>query len=152
MPDGFPPEPGIFYRQTLIRECKMPVLETTKTTGGMAMQLFAWDSVQKEQMNPSVWRKVVNGEKMTVAQIFISKDGTVPVHQHENEQMSYVMEGALKFDIGGQELIVRKGEIVHIPSNVPHGVVALEDTFNFEIFVPVRQDWLAGQDDYLRKR
>ena len=75
----------------------------------------------------------------------------MPVHHHENEQMSYVLEGALKFDIGGQEVIVRKGEIVHIPSNVPHGVVALEDTLNFEIFVPVRQDWLTGQDNYLRK-
>ncbi|HET7100965.1 MAG TPA: cupin domain-containing protein [Terriglobia bacterium] len=115
------------------------------------MQLFAWESVRKEQMNPNVWRKVVNGERMTVAQIHITKDGVVPVHHHENEQMSYVVEGALKFDIGGQEVIVRKGEIVHIPSNVPHGVVALEDTFNLEIFVPVRQDWMTGQDDYLRK-
>ncbi len=115
------------------------------------MQLFAWDKVQKEQMNPSVWRKVVNGEKMTVAHIGTSKDGVVPVHKHENEQMSYVLEGALKFDIGGQEVIVRKGEIVHIPSNVPHGVVALEDSLALEIFVPVRQDWLTGKDDYLRK-
>lgn len=115
------------------------------------MRLYAWDSVRKEQMNPKVWRKVVNGEKTTVAQISISKGGVVPVHHHENEQMSYVMEGALKFDIGGQEVIVRPGEILHIPSNVPHGVVALEDTFNLEIFVPVRGDWLTGQDDYLRK-
>jgi len=129
----------------------MPVLENRCITGGIAMELFAWDSVQKEQMNPKIWRKVVNGEKMTVAQIFIARDGVVPVHQHENEQMSYVLEGALKFDIGGQEVIVRKGEIVHIPANVPHGVVALEDTFDIEIFVPVRQDWLTGQDDYLRK-
>ena len=115
------------------------------------MQLFPWDSVPKEQMNPKVWRKVVNGEKMTVAQISIAKDGAVPVHQHENEQMTYVMEGALKFDIGGREVIVRKGEILHIPSNVPHGGVALEDALSLEIFVPVRQDWLTGQDDYLRK-
>ena len=115
------------------------------------MQLYQWDSVRKEEMNPKIWRKVVNGEKMTVAQIFIAKDGVVPVHQHENEQMSYVLEGAVKFDVGGQEVIVRKGEIVHIPANVPHGVVALEDTFDIEIFVPVRQDWLTGQDDYLRK-
>ncbi len=115
------------------------------------MRLYAWDSVRKEQMNPKFWRKVVTGEKMTVAQIFISKDGVVPVHRHENEQMSYVLEGALKFDIGGQEVTVRKGEIVHIPSNVPHGVVALEDTFDIEVFAPVRTDWLTGEDDYLRK-
>jgi quercetin dioxygenase-like cupin family protein len=115
------------------------------------MQLFAWESIRKEQMNDSIWRKVVNGEKMTMAQICIIKDGIVPVHQHDNEQMSYVIEGALKFDIAGQEVTVRKGEILHIPSNVPHGVVALEDTLNLEIFVPVRQDWIAGQDAYLRR-
>ena len=115
------------------------------------MQLVAWDSVRKEQMNPKIWRKVVTGEKMTVAQIFIAKDGVVPVHQHENEQMTYVMEGVLKFDIAGKEVIVRKGDILHIPSNVPHGGVALEDSVSIEIFVPVRQDWLTGQDDYLRK-
>lgn len=115
------------------------------------MQLFAWDSVRKEQMNSSIWRKVVNGEKMTMAQISIAKGGVVPVHQHENEQMTYVIEGAVKFDIAGQEVIVRKGEILHIPSNVPHAVVALEDTVNLEIFAPVRQDWITGQDHYLRK-
>ncbi|HET9178990.1 MAG TPA: cupin domain-containing protein [Terriglobia bacterium] len=115
------------------------------------MQLFAWESMRKEQMNASIWRKVVNGEKMTMAQLSIDKGGVVPVHQHENEQMSYVVEGALKFDIAGQEVIVRKGEILHIPLNVPHGVVALEDTLSLEIFVPVRQDWMTGQDDYLRR-
>ena len=115
------------------------------------MQLFAWDSVRKEQMNPKVSRKVVNGERMTVAQISIARDGAVPVHQHENEQMTCVMEGVLKFDIAGKETVVRKGEILLIPSNVPHGVVALEDALSLEIFVPVREDWLTGQDDYLRK-
>ena len=115
------------------------------------MQLYSWDSVRKEQMNPKVSRRVVNGEKMTVAEISIAKDGAVPVHQHENEQMTHVVEGVLKFDIGGKEVIVRKGEILHIPSNVPHGGVALEDSVSVEIFVPVRQDWLTGQDDYLRK-
>ena len=115
------------------------------------MQLYAWDSVRKEQMNPQIWRKVVTGEKMTVAQIFIARDGVVPLHQHENEQMSYVLDGALKFEIGGQEIVVRKGEIVHIPSNVPHTAVALEDTLDLDIFTPPRADWLTGQDDYLRK-
>lgn len=115
------------------------------------MEMFAWDSVRKEQMNPRIWRKVVTGDKLTVAQIHIDKDGVVPTHQHENEQMCYIVEGALKFQIQGQEIIARKGEIVQIPSNVPHSVVALEDSFNIEIFTPVRKDWLTGQDDYLRK-
>ncbi|MEJ2009597.1 MAG: cupin domain-containing protein [Acidobacteriota bacterium] len=115
------------------------------------MPLFAWDSVQKEQLNPKIWRKMVTGDKLTVAQIQIAKDGVVPMHQHENEQMSYILEGALKFEIGGQEVVVRKGEIVQIPANVPHSAVALEDTFDIDIFTPVRKDWLTGRDDYLRK-
>lgn len=115
------------------------------------MQSYRWDSVRKEQMNPKVWRKVVNGQLLTVAQFFIAKDGVVPVHQHENEQMTHVLEGALKFEISGQVVVVRQGEIVHIPPNIPHGVVALEDTINLEIFTPVRRDWLVGKDNYLRK-
>jgi unsaturated pyranuronate lyase len=115
------------------------------------MPLFQWDTVRKEQMNPKIWRKVVHGEKLTIAQLYIAKDGAVPVHHHENEQMSYVVEGALKFNLDGKEVIVRKDEILHIPPNVPHGVVALEDTFDIEIFSPIRSDWLTGQDAYLRK-
>ena len=115
------------------------------------MPLYAWATVNKEQLNSKIWRKVVNGEKLTIAQLSVAKDGTVPVHHHENEQLSYVLEGAFKFDVGGKEVIVRKGEILQIPANIPHGVVALEDTFGIEIFTPVRADWLTGQDDYLRK-
>jgi unsaturated pyranuronate lyase len=115
------------------------------------MPLFQWDTVRKEQMNSKIWRKVVNGEKLTLAQIYLAKDGVVPIHHHENEQMSYVVEGALKFNLDGQEVIVRKDEILLIPPNIPHGVVALEDTFDIEIFSPIRADWLTGQDDYLRK-
>jgi unsaturated pyranuronate lyase len=129
----------------------MPRQDIAKICGGSAMQLFDWGAVRKEQMNPKIWRKVINGERITLAQIFIAKDGVVPTHHHDNEQMSYVLEGALKFEIGGEEVIVRKGEVVHIPSNVPHGVVALEDTFDIEIFSPVRLDWLNGKDDYLRR-
>ena len=115
------------------------------------MQLFDWETVRKEQMNPKIWRKVITGEKITLAQIFIAKDGIVPTHQHENEQMSYIAQGALKFEISDREIMVRKGEVVHIPANVPHGVVALEDTLSIEIFSPIRKDWLTGNDDYLRK-
>ena len=115
------------------------------------MQLFDWETVRKEQMNPNIWRKVITGEKITLAQIFIAKDGIVPTHQHENEQMSYIAQGALKFEISDREIMVRKGEVVHIPANVPHGVVALEDTLSIEIFSPIRKDWLTGNDDYLRK-
>ena len=115
------------------------------------MKLFSWDSVRKEQLNSKIWRKIVTGDKIMVAQVFIDKDGVVPLHQHENEQMTYIMEGALKFEVGGQEVTVRKGQVLHIPSNVPHSAIALEDTLDVDIFTPPRADWLTGQDDYLRK-
>jgi len=115
------------------------------------MQLFSWDEVRTEVMNPKIRRKVISGERAMVAQVFIAKGAVVPTHQHESEQLTYIMEGALKFDIEGREVIVRKGEVLHIPSNVPHRAVALEDTLDLDIFSPIRLDWLTGQDDYLRR-
>jgi len=115
------------------------------------MQLFAWKTVKKEVMNPKIWRKVITGEKAMVAQVFIVKGGVVPTHQHESEQLTYIMEGALKFELEGMEVVVRAGEVLHIPSNVPHRAVALEDTLDLDIFSPIRLDWLTGKDDYLRK-
>ena len=114
------------------------------------MQLLAWDTVKKEVMNEKIWRKVVSGEKAMAAQVFIVKGGLVPTHQHESEQLSYIIEGALKFELEGKEIVVRSGEVLRIPSNVPHLAVALEDTFDMDIFSPIRIDWLTGKDDYLR--
>lgn len=115
------------------------------------MEQFAWETVKKEVMNPKVWRKVITGEKAMLAQVFIAKGGVVPTHQHESEQISYIVEGALKFEMEGKEVVVRSGEVLHIPSNVPHSAVALEDTLDLDIFSPIRVDWLSGNDDYLRK-
>ena len=115
------------------------------------MQHFSWETVKKEVMNDKLWRKVITGEKAMVGQIFIAKGGVVPTHQHESEQLSYIVEGALKFELEGKEVVVRKGEVIHIPSNVPHRAVALEDTLDLDIFSPIRIDWLTGKDDYLRK-
>jgi len=115
------------------------------------MRLFSWDEVRTEVMNPKISRKVITGDRAMVAQVFIAKDGVVPIHQHESEQLTYIIEGALKFELEGREVVVRKGEVLHIPSNVPHRAVALEDTLDLDIFSPVRVDWLTGQDGYLRK-
>ena len=115
------------------------------------MQRFNWDTVKKEVMNPKIWRKVISGEKAMIAQVFIAKDGVVPTHQHESEQISYIISGALKFELDGQEITIHAGEVLHIPSNVPHKAVALEDTLDLDVFSPIRTDWLTGQDDYLRK-
>ena len=115
------------------------------------MQVFSWDAVKKEVMNEKIWRKVISGEKAMLAQIFIAKDGVVPKHQHESEQFTYVQEGAIKLEMEGKEVVLQKGQILLVPSNVPHSAVALEDYFGLEIFSPIRIDWLTGQDDYLRK-
>jgi quercetin dioxygenase-like cupin family protein len=115
------------------------------------MPLFAWEKVKTEVLNDKISRKVISGEKMTMAQIFIAKDGEVPVHHHENEQFSSVLAGTLRFEFEGREIVARPGDVLHIPSNVPHRVVALEDSLALDVFSPIRADWLSGQDDYLRR-
>ncbi|HLN00133.1 MAG TPA: cupin domain-containing protein [Bryobacteraceae bacterium] len=115
------------------------------------MRLFSWDEVKTEVMNPNLKRKVITGEKAMVAQVFIAKGGVVPEHRHESEQLTYIMEGALEFELEGKTVVVRKGEVLHIPSNVPHRAVALEDTLDLDIFSPIRLDWLDGTDHYLRR-
>ena len=115
------------------------------------MEHFTWKTVNTEKMSEKISRKVITGEKAMVAQVFLVKDAVVPTHQHESEQIVYILEGALQFQLEGKEVVVRAGEVLHIPSNVPHSAVALEDTLDLDIFSPIRTDWLKGQDDYLRK-
>jgi quercetin dioxygenase-like cupin family protein len=86
-----------------------------------------------------------------VAQVYIKKDGVVPLHQHESEQITYILEGALKFELQGREVTVHKGEVLMIPSNVPHRAVALEDTLDLDVFAPIRHDWVEKDDEYLRR-
>ncbi len=107
------------------------------------MQIHSWDALPKEAVSEKLWRRSVSGERMTMAQLLFAKGGTVPRHQHENEQWTYVLEGALRFTVGEEEVIVRGGEILCIPPNVPHGAVALEDSVDLEVFSPVRTDWMT---------
>jgi len=106
----------------------------------------------KEQLNDLIGRKMVVGEKAMAAQVFIAKGGVVPEHHHEAEQITYILEGALQFHIEGQDIVVNKGQVLVIPSNVPHSAVALEDTLDLDLFSPLRYDWLNKTDDYLRKK
>ena len=115
------------------------------------MQHFTLGTINKEVMNPKIWRQVIFGERITFAHIVFTKGAVVPTHQHESEQITYITEGALQFQMEGQEIVVRKGEVLVIPSNVPHSGLALEDTDDLEIFSPIRVDWLTGKDDYLRQ-
>lgn len=115
------------------------------------MEHFTWDSVPLEVMSDMISRKIISGEKAMVAQVFLKKGDVVPEHQHESEQITYILEGSLKFELEGKEVIVNKGEVLRIPSYVPHRAVALEDTLDLDIFSPIRQDWLAKDDAYLRR-
>jgi quercetin dioxygenase-like cupin family protein len=117
----------------------------------MTHKFQPWDSVPLETMSDVISRKVISGEKAMVAQVFIKKDGVVPEHHHESEQITYILEGALKFELEGREVVVRAGEVLHIPSNVPHRAVALEDTLDLDVFSPIRVDWLTKHDEYLRR-
>jgi quercetin dioxygenase-like cupin family protein len=112
---------------------------------------FIWDAMPKEILSPTIARKIITGEKAMVAQVFIAKGGVVPLHQHESEQITYILEGALQFDLEGRRVVVHAGEVLHIPSNVPHQAVALEDTLDLDIFSPIRTDWLTRHDEYLRR-
>lgn len=114
---------------------------------------YRWDDLPTEALSPLLSRKLVTGERMMLAHVYLKKGCIVPLHQHENEQISYVLEGALRFWIGGEdgeEIIVRAGEVLHLPANVPHKAEALEDTLDVDVFSPPRQDWLDGTDAYLR--
>ena len=115
------------------------------------MKHYTWDSVPLEVMSEVISRKVISGQKAMVAQVFLKKDAVVPEHHHESEQVTYILEGALKFELEGREVIVRQGEVLHIPSNVPHRAVAIEDTLDLDIFSPIRTDWLTKDDAYLRR-
>jgi len=115
------------------------------------MQHLVWESVKKEILNDKLWRQIVSGDKVMAARLWLFKDCVIPLHHHESEQISLVFEGALKFELEGREVIVRAGEVLVIPSNVPHTALALEDTIGIDVFSPIRQDWLDGTDAYLRK-
>jgi quercetin dioxygenase-like cupin family protein len=116
---------------------------------------YRWDDLPRESLNPLLDRRLITCERMMIAHVYLKKGCVVPRHQHENEQLTYVLEGALHFFLGddeSEEVVVRAGEVLTIPSNVPHKAVALEDTLDVDVFSPPRQDWLSGTDAYLRGR
>lgn len=115
---------------------------------------YRWDDMPKENLGPLLDRRLITGDRMMLAHVYLKKGCVVPRHQHENEQLTYVVEGALHFWIGedeSEEITIRAGEVLHIPSNTWHKAEALEDTLDVDIFSPPRADWLAKTDDYLRK-
>ena len=115
---------------------------------------YRWTDMPKERVHASLDRRLVTGERMMLAHVYLKTGCIVPRHRHENEQITYILEGALHFWIGedeSQEITLRAGEVLHIPSNVWHKAEALEDTLDVDVFDPPRQDWLEKTDAYLRK-
>lgn len=115
------------------------------------MNVYRWELIEKEQMNPLVSRQVIHGETMTVARIHLSRGAVVPLHSHPNEQITLLQSGRLRFTIGDEERVIEAGETVQIPPEAPHSVEALEDSLAVDLFCPVREDWIRGDDAYLRR-
>ena len=119
-----------------------------------AVRHFRWADIPEERVTDVISRKLITGDAMMIAQVFLKKDALVPQHSHHHEQITFIVSGALHFSIGAdraREVVVRAGEVLHIPSNVPHEARALEDTLDVDVFSPPRQDWLDGTDTYFRK-
>jgi quercetin dioxygenase-like cupin family protein len=113
-----------------------------------------WNDLPRERLGPLLERRYVSGSHLTVAQFFLAKGCVVPTHQHESEQVANVLQGCLRFRLGadgGEVIDVRGGEVLMIPSQLPHSAEALEDSVVFDSFSPVRTDWLERRDDYLRR-
>lgn len=111
-----------------------------------------WEELPRERVTDDIARRLVTGDRIMMAHVYLDEGSVVPRHAHENEQMTYILEGALRFSVGeegdAEEVIVRAGEVLHLPSGVPHEAEALEDTLDLDVFCPPRQDWLDSTDDY----
>lgn len=113
-----------------------------------------WDDIPAEPLKGTITRRLISSERMMIAHVYLKKGDDVPRHAHHNEQLTYILEGALHFwfgENGEREITVRAGEVLVIPSNVPHRALALEDTLDVDVFNPPREDWLNGADAYLRR-
>ena len=116
---------------------------------------FNWEGMEREFVVDGIERRIISAERMMLTHVYLKRGAVVPLHSHDNEQLTYVLEGALRFWLGGEEsepVDVRAGEVLVIPSNVPHKAEALEDTLDVDVFSPPRQDWLDKTDDYFRRK
>ena len=121
---------------------------------GRRATLHRWDGMPKERLSDAIERRFITGERVMLAHFYLKKGAVVPPHAHDNEQITYVLEGHLRLRLGenGEEIVdVRSGEVLCIPPGVTHGAEALEDTLDVDVFSPPRQDWLDQTDDYLRR-
>src|SRR5258706_13129527 len=118
------------------------------------VSFYRWDSMKKERVSDMLERRLITGDRVMLAHVYLKKGCVVPKHSHENEQFTYILEGALRFLVGeegAEEIVVRAGEVLHLPANLPHEAHALEDTLDMDVFYPPRADWLNKTDPSLRK-
>lgn len=116
---------------------------------------YRWDDMPVENVTPLLDRRLITGDQMMIAHVYLKKGCIVPKHSHHNEQITYIIDGELKFWIGEDEsqiVHVKAGEVLTIPSNVPHKAEAIVDTLDVDVFNPPRQDWIDKTDDYLRRK
>jgi len=114
---------------------------------------YRWEDLPKEKLTEFLDRRIITGNQAMLTHVYMKKGCVVPLHHHQNEQLTYVLEGALKLWVGDkeeEEHLIRPGEVLVIPGNVPHRAEALEDTLDVDVFSPPRQDWLDKTDHYLR--
>jgi len=114
------------------------------------LQFIPWHTIPLENLNPLLQRQFVVGQEIMLARVLLKKGCIVPEHSHHNEQLTYILDGALKFWIDGREIVVHAGEVLCIPANMPHKAEALEDTVDLDVFNPPRVDWINRTDQYLR--
>lgn len=123
-----------------------------KSAAKAGLQHVPWHAVSLEDLNPLLQRQFVVGQEIMLARVLLKKGCIVPEHSHHNEQLTYILQGALKFWIDGREIVVHAGEVLTIPSNMPHKAEAMEDTVDLDIFSPPRADWINKTDQYLRNK
>jgi quercetin dioxygenase-like cupin family protein len=126
-----------------------PQLVARKAQSG-DLKYIPWNTVELETMNPLLQRQLIVGQDIMIARVLLKKGCIVPLHSHHNEQVTYILEGALKFWIDGKEIVVNAGEVLTIPRNMPHKAEALVDTIDLDVFNPPRADWINKEDQYLR--
>ena len=135
-----------------LQECR-PRSESIQEMTNSKVQRFKWDDMPKEKLNDLIDRRIITGEKVMLTHVYLKKGAMVPMHSHFNEQITYILEGKLKFWIESEDadpITVGPGDVLVLPSNLSHKAEALEDTLDVDIFAPPREDWLKKEDDYLR--
>ena len=148
MPKSKPKSKAKAASKTKPRTAKVAVSNPAPVSA--ALQHIPWHTIPLEDLNPLLQRQFVVGQEIMLARVLLKKGCIVPEHSHHNEQLTYIVEGALKFYIDGKEIVVHAGEVLCIPSNMPHKAEAMEDTVDLDVFAPPRADWINKTDQYLR--